>query len=59
MSVLSEKLKGMECAHILDLDQERMLELLGMKTIAHGRSKCLMLGLEALKKTLKARQSKE
>jgi nitrogen fixation protein NifU and related proteins len=55
MSLLSKKLKGMPWVKVQAMTKAEMLKLLGLKEILPGRTKCLMLGLVALKKTIKER----
>lgn len=52
VSLLSEKIKGMIIADILDLTQKDMEELLGIQEITMGRVKCMMLGLRAIQKAI-------
>lgn len=51
MSMLSEKLIGMNKQEIEALDHEYMLELLGMQEKS-PRVKCAVLGLEAVKRAI-------
>ncbi|MBU0974117.1 iron-sulfur cluster assembly scaffold protein [Patescibacteria group bacterium] len=50
MSVLSEKIKGLEIIKLQKLTQKEILEELGLSEISVGRVKCLLLGLGAVKK---------
>lgn len=52
MSVLSEKIKGYPIAKLHTLTQEELLSELGLSEISVGRVKCLLLGLNAVKKAL-------
>lgn len=52
MSELSEFLKGKSALEVQQFSQTEMLNLLGLKEISAGRLKCLMLGLEAVKRAL-------
>ena len=52
MSVLSEELKGMEVSAVKELEQDAILELLGLEEISMGRIKCLRLGLQAVQKVI-------
>lgn len=51
MSMLSEKVKGMNIKQAGALNQKYVLNLLGI-SLGHARIKCGMLGLKAVKKCL-------
>jgi nitrogen fixation protein NifU and related proteins len=53
MSLLSEKIKGLEVNKLKNLTKKEVLEELGLDEISTGRIKCLILGLGAVKKLLK------
>ncbi|MBP7700448.1 iron-sulfur cluster assembly scaffold protein [Candidatus Woesebacteria bacterium] len=53
MSVLSEKIKGMELSKLIEINQDEILKDLGLENITVGRIKCLNLGLSAIKKLAK------
>lgn len=54
MSLLSQKVQGMERAAVLQLQQADIEELLGLEQpIAYGRIKCLLLGLTAIQKAVR------
>jgi nitrogen fixation NifU-like protein len=51
MSLLSEKIIGMTVADVLQMQQTDLERLLGFdQPIAYGRVKCLLLGLQAVKR---------
>ena len=52
MSVLSEKIKGLEIKKLQNLTQEEILLELGLTEISVGRIKCLLLGLNVVKKLM-------
>ncbi len=52
MSVLSEKIKGLEIEKLQNLTQEEILLELGLTEISVGRIKCLLLGLNVVKKLM-------
>jgi nitrogen fixation protein NifU and related proteins len=52
MSILSELVKKMSLQQVQALTQETILEHLGLEEITPARSKCLLLGLRAIKKTI-------
>ena len=54
MSVLSEKIKGLEINKLQKLTKDEVLEELGFNEISTGRIKCLMLALGAVKKLVKS-----
>ncbi len=50
MSVLSQKVKGLKVSELQKLTQKEVLQELGLDEISVGRVKCLLLGLNAVKK---------
>jgi nitrogen fixation NifU-like protein len=53
MSLLSEKITQMRVSDVLTLQQSDLEALLGLEQpIAYGRVKCLLLGLQAVKKSI-------
>lgn len=52
MSLLSETLAGKTLDEVLHLSAQDVLELLGLEEINPGREKCLLVGLQAVKKAL-------
>jgi len=50
MSILSEKIKGLKVSKLQKLTKEEILTELGLEEISMGRIKCLLLGLNAVKK---------
>ncbi|NCO12173.1 MAG: hypothetical protein COZ34_00735 [Candidatus Pacebacteria bacterium CG_4_10_14_3_um_filter_34_15] len=48
MSVLSEKVKGLELEKLQKLTQKDVLQELGLDEISVGRVKCLLLGLNTI-----------
>jgi len=52
MSILSQKIKGLEIIKVVKVTKEDLLNELGLSKLAIGRTKCLMLGLEAVKEML-------
>jgi len=48
MSVLSEKVKGLELEKLQKLTQKDVLQELGLDKISVGRVKCLLLGLNTI-----------
>ena len=50
MSVLSQKIKGLEVSKLQWLTKEEILEELDLSEISVGRIKCLLLGLDVVKK---------
>ncbi len=53
MSLLSEKITGMLVSEIGSLGQADLESMLGLQQpIAYGRVKCLLIGLQAVKKAL-------
>jgi nitrogen fixation protein NifU and related proteins len=55
MGELSELLKNMPHSEFEKIDKTTLLDLLGIETIAPGREKCLLVGLQTVKKALKTR----
>lgn len=55
MSELSMHIKGMTTVEITQLSQADVLNMLNLPQISTGRIKCLMLGLEAVKKAIGTR----
>jgi nitrogen fixation protein NifU and related proteins len=52
MSLLSQKLIGMELSKVKKLDAEDMSELLEIENISPGRLKCLTIGLSGVKEMI-------
>ncbi|MFZ5376567.1 MAG: iron-sulfur cluster assembly scaffold protein [Patescibacteria group bacterium] len=52
MSVVSELVIGLDKESIAKLEKEQILAKLGLPAISPGRLRCLMLGLEVVKKAL-------
>lgn len=53
MSLLSEKIIGMNADDVLKLTQSDLEALLGLEQpIAYGRTKCLLLGLQAVQRAV-------
>lgn len=52
MSVLSENIKGKTRQEVLSLQQQDVLEILGLESVAPGRVKCLDLSLRAIQGAL-------
>ncbi len=52
MSLLSKEIIGKPIKEVLKLDQDYLLELLGLETITPGRIKCMMIGLKAVQELL-------
>lgn len=55
MSELSTHIRGQTTAQIIQLSQADVLSMLNLPQISTGRIKCLMLGLEAVKKAIGTR----
>lgn len=56
MSFLSEAIKGKSLTEVLALQQRDMENLLGLDQITLGRTKCLMVGLIAVRKAIQHAQ---
>lgn len=52
MSLLSEHVKGKVQSEVEAINQQTLLELLGLDEITPAREKCLMLGLRAILRVL-------
>lgn len=53
MSVISEFVKGKTVDEVVQLNKEKLLELLGMDEITLAREKCLLLGLQTIQRAIK------
>jgi len=52
MSLLSQKLIGVELSKIKKMTTQDMLDLLEIETISTGRLKCLLIGLSGVQKSI-------
>jgi len=53
MSFVSQQVMGKSVAEVLKLNKKDLEKMMGIEEIAYGREKCLVLGLEAVQKSLK------
>ncbi len=57
ISFISQQVIGKPTAKVLEMSKKDLENMMGIEEIAYGREKCLVLGLEAVQKSLKQKVS--